>query len=219
MAMPGDDDDNDDEKATVRCLDVARYIVAATVTVLVAAVIVCAATGALRPPDAAIWVVGGSVWVSRNDSTKPFNASLYGDKLTFAYAIRAQNPSGSVRIDFTDVLAKIRAKNSSGDENGILVFRQPDLTLPPQKTVDTTLRLTTSVKFPFQEEYFKALGDGRDIDAWLEFNATRIVENYPGHNMTAEAVAYNCSPVVVAGRVDDDGMYNGLTAQLDALCT
>lgn len=214
----GDDDGDGDEKRTTafRCLDAGRYVVAAAVTVLIFAVIVYAVTVVLRPGDLALWIVGGSISVERNGGdTFPSAYDVGGNNgtLPFRFTVRAVNPSGRLRIYFTNITVTLRGRNSSSAMNPFLKLFLPDIAVAQLSTVDSNVQAIGKVTRASQEYYFKALAnDSSIVDASLKLNGTRIVENYSGHNMTGERAVYYCSRLAVGS--DDDG-----TAAVDTPCT
>lgn len=222
MAAEDRDDDMDStEKSTFRCLDAARWVVAAAVMVVIVAVTAYAIKTVLRPGDLSIWVDGGSVAVERTDKSnlkKPFNASIGGDNLTFTYTIRAVNPSGRIRIYFTGIKARLRGRNSSASTNTppdtFLLTNVPDMGVAPQSTMDAKLQGPDYMTLEAQKYYFEKLANGSSIEqAWLKLNGTRTVEIYSGHNLTAEQAIYYCLPLTVGGDQDV------LSSTADALCT
>ncbi|KQK19836.1 uncharacterized protein LOC100841492 isoform X2 [Brachypodium distachyon] len=205
----GDDDVDATEKSTFRCLDAARWVVAAAVMVVIVAVTAYAFKVVFRPGTLSLSIVGGSVAVERihgSNSSSSSNASSSSQNLTFTYSLHAMNPSGRIRIYYTNIRAKLKAINSTKDDNSFLFLRLPDVALAPQSAVDTFLKMTTAAKAPFQEEYFRELRNGTSIGkAWIELNGTLVVENFSGHNMTpVTSTLYYCWPIVVLGGDEDD---------------
>lgn len=214
----GDDDVDATEKSTFRCLDAARWVVAAAVMVVIVAVTAYAFKVVFRPGTLSLSIVGGSVAVERIHSS---NSSSSSQNLTFTYSLHAMNPSGRIRIYYTNIRAKLKAINSTKDDNSFLVLVLPDVALAPQSAVDTFLKMTTAARAPFQEEYFRKLGNGTSIDkAWIELNGTLVVENFSGHNMTPVAsTLYYCWPIVVLGGDEDDDSGGTAGSVSNAPCT
>ncbi|CAM0870269.1 unnamed protein product [Alopecurus aequalis] len=205
MAPAAEDALDGDEKSVFRCLDGARFVVAAVVTVLIVAVIVYAITVMLRPADLYLGVVGGSVSVSSGggELRRPFNANISGDTLTFSFTVRAFNPSGRVTIYYRDITAMLMSNLSS---DSFLALILPKVTLEPQAMVDTNIRINTSVLVQDQAYYFELLANGNSLDdAMIVLNGTRYEEVYSGHftNYKVSAVYY-CSPIAIGGDKDDD---------------
>ncbi|XP_037456699.1 uncharacterized protein LOC119327697 [Triticum dicoccoides] len=220
MAPAADDVlDGGNEKSIFRCLDAARYVVAAAVSVLIMAVIVYAITVVLRPADLYIGVLQGSVSVSvsggDNLRRPPFNASIGRGNLTFSFTVRAINPSGRVSIYYTDVEAKIKSNMSSASST-LLRLRLPDVSLGPKSSIDSNILMNTFALVKKQVYYFNMLANGSSIDdAMIAVEGTRTVEVYSGRNVTDHVrVFYFCSPIVVGGDKDDDS-----EAAVDVQCT
>uniref|UniRef100_A0A452XQT4 Uncharacterized protein n=1 Tax=Aegilops tauschii subsp. strangulata TaxID=200361 RepID=A0A452XQT4_AEGTS len=163
-------------KSAFRCLDVARYVVAAAVSMLMVTVLVC------------------------------------------AVKVVAVNPSGRVRIYYTNPIARLRGRNSSSVMKTMLALRLPDVSVEHQSTVDINVLMNTFVLVPGQRFYFEALanGSGSSIaDAFMKVNGTRIVQNiFTGQNLTSEQAFYYCSPIVF-----DEGEYYSSAAAVNVPCT
>ena len=80
------------EKSKFRWLDAARYAVAAAVTVLIMVVIVNAVKVVLRPDSLQLSVDKGSIFTAQ-----------YPPQLIMELKLRAQNPSGRVRMYYVGV--------------------------------------------------------------------------------------------------------------------
>uniref|UniRef100_A0A452XQU3 Late embryogenesis abundant protein LEA-2 subgroup domain-containing protein n=1 Tax=Aegilops tauschii subsp. strangulata TaxID=200361 RepID=A0A452XQU3_AEGTS len=207
------------KKSAFRCLDVARYVVAAAVSMLMVTVLVCAVKVVHRPHDLTLWIIGGSVSAERaGDLNGPFNANIRGDNLTFTFTLQAVNPSGRVRIYYTNPIARLRGRNSSSVMKTMLALRLPDVSVEHQSTVDINVLMNTFVLVPGQRFYFEALanGSGSSIaDAFMKVNGTRIVQNiFTGQNLTSEQAFYYCSPIVF-----DEGEYYSSAAAVNVPCT
>jgi len=81
-----------EEKSKFRWLDAARYAVAAAVTVLIMVVIVNAVKVVLRPDSLQLSVDKGSIFTAQ-----------YPPQLIMELKLRAQNPSGRVRMYYVGV--------------------------------------------------------------------------------------------------------------------
>ena len=90
------DGDDDGKTSAFRCLDAARYTVAAVVTVLIIAVVVTSLKVVLRPESLRLSVVDGVVY------STPLPAS---EAVTLQLNLRAENPSGRARMYFLNVTA------------------------------------------------------------------------------------------------------------------
>ena len=90
------DGDDDGKTSAFRCLDAARYTVAAVVTVLIVAVVVTSLKVVLRPQSLRLSVVDGAVY------STPHPAS---EAVTLQLNLRAENPSGRARMYFLNVTA------------------------------------------------------------------------------------------------------------------
>lgn len=219
MAPAADDAlDGGDEKSIFRCLDAARYLVAAAVTVLIVAVIVYAITVVLRPAELYVGVIGGSVSVSVVGGDKlssgQFRAIVHGGNLTFSLTVRAINRSGRVTIYYTGIVAKLKSNMSS---DAFLTLNLSPMSLGPQSSVDVTVLMNTFMIVPEQGYYFKLLANGTSIDdAMIVLNGTRTVEIYSGHIKSKETVVYYCSPIAIGGGEDKDA---DSTAAVDVQCT
>ncbi|XBI76478.1 hypothetical protein VPH35_069710 [Triticum aestivum] len=208
--------DGGDEKSIFRCLDAARYVVAAAVTVLIVTVIVYAITVVLRPAELYLGVVGGSVSVSVSvvGGDKPFRAVVNGDNLTFSLTVRAINPSGRVTIYYTGIVAKLKSNMSS---DSFLTLNLPRVALGPQSSVDITVAISTFMIVPEQGYYFKLLANGTSLDdAMILLTGTRTVEIYSSKYKPKETVVYYCSPIAIGGGEDKD---DDSTAAVDVRCT
>ncbi|XP_037424925.1 uncharacterized protein LOC119289818 [Triticum dicoccoides] len=219
--------DGGDEKSIFRCLDAARYVVAAAVTVLIVTVIVYAITVVLRPAELYLGVVGGSVSVSVSvvggsvsvsvsvvGGDKPFRAVVNGDNLTFSLTVRAINPSGRVTIYYTGIVAKLKSNMSS---DSFLTLNLPRVALGPQSSVDITVAISTFMIVPEQGYYFKLLANGSSLDdAMIVLTGTRTVEIYSSKYKPKETVVYYCSPIAIGDGEDKDG---DSTAAVDVRCT
>ncbi|KAI4986928.1 hypothetical protein ZWY2020_019558 [Hordeum vulgare] len=207
------------KKSAFRCLDAARYVVAAAVTVLMVTVIVYAVKVVHRPDELSLWIVGGSVSVQRSSNlARPFNASVGGDSLKFTYTMRAVNPSSHVYIYYTNLVAYLRGRNSSSEMNGFLGLRLQNLAVEQQSTMDMNLMITTPMLVPLQGFYFQELANGGSIaDVSLKLNGTRVARNIlTGHITTSEQAVYYCTPITFrAGKDDDDDD----EARVDVPCT
>ncbi|KAI4973013.1 hypothetical protein ZWY2020_010444 [Hordeum vulgare] len=206
MAPAKDDAADGEEKPVFRCLDAARYVVAAVVTVLIVTVIVYAITVVFRPATS-ISVSSGSVSVSTSGGERlrrPFNASVHGDNLTFSFTVRAFNPSGRVSIYYRAITAMLKSNLSSSP---FLYLTLPDMALGPQVMVDTNLLMNTFVKVTDQAYYFNLLGNGSSIDdALIVLNGSRFDEVNSGHYTNVkEPDVYYCSHITVGGDKEDDG--------------
>ncbi|KAF7076754.1 hypothetical protein CFC21_081366 [Triticum aestivum] len=195
------------KKSVFRCIAVLRTVVAATMTVLMAVVIMFAVGEIHRPKGLTLWIVGGSVSVRRSGNlTEPFNPSIVGHNLTFSYIVRAVNPSSSIRIFYTDVRAHLLGRNSSSTMKSFLTMTIfPSMDVEHQSTLETIVEKTTHMELPHvQRFYFETLANGSSIaGGLLNIIGTRIVQNvYTGRNMTGIRAVYYCTPITIGGGED-----------------
>jgi len=132
------DGDDDGKTSAFRCLDAARYTVAAVVTVLIIAVVVTSLKVVLRPESLRLSVVDGVVY------STPLPAS---EAVTLQLNLRAENPSGRARMYFLNVTAYLfdgatPASTPTPDEDCIIFFNPTDGAVRQEMAVD----LMTSVE-------------------------------------------------------------------------
>lgn len=175
-----------DEKPKFRCLDAGRYAVAFTVAVIVVVVIVHAVVTVLRPGELVVRLDGGHVSVSK----------VSPDILGFTFQIGVFNPSGRVRIYFTNILANISRSLTVAE---FLAAPVDDFAVGQQDSADVAKTTTGSSVYMLPAD-FKQLYHGGSIDnAVMKLRGYRIVETYAGHNDTPKPVLYYCTSITVGG--------------------
>lgn len=193
MAVGGDD-----EKPKFRCLDAGRYAVALAVAVIVVVVIVHAVATVLRPADLIVRLDEGYVSVKNVSNTR----------LSFTFTLWARNPSGRVRIYFTDNLANISRPSSSSsssleeDDDEFFVCKVDNFMVAQQDAM--VVSVTSSPAHLSPDVLNKLSGGGSIGNALLKFSGSRIVENYAGQNDTAKRVVYYCPAITVGGEDPED---------------
>ncbi|KAL6861614.1 hypothetical protein ACP4OV_017314 [Aristida adscensionis] len=194
MALTTADGDAAGEKSTFRCLDAARYAVAAVVTVFIVAVVGNAIRVVLRP-DTLRLAAGGAV------SSTPDPAS---HAVLLSLTLRTDNPSDRVRMYFVNLSAYLFDSNTTaatanpGDDS-FIVFPLPDLVVRQQvsTSVDSSvLGQNENMNPPF----FDMLYAERETIAGvtLRVDGDLVTEVRSGINRTRQR-SYYCWPLVVVG--------------------
>jgi hypothetical protein len=210
------DGDDDGKTSAFRCLDAARYTLAAVVTVLIVAVVVTSLKVVLRPESLRLSVVDGAVY------STPQPAS---EAVTLQLNLRAENPSGRARMYFLNVTAYLfdgatPASTPKPDEDCIIFFNPTDEAVRQEMAVD----LMTSVEATndpgvMNQTYFELLyakgGGGVIGDMTLRVDGTLVTEVSSGFNMTRLQVTYYCRPLLVGGSKGGEAT----TGRKDVLCT
>ncbi|KAJ1257675.1 hypothetical protein BS78_10G013800 [Paspalum vaginatum] len=193
----GDGGGTGKHQPTFWCLNVARYTVAAVVTVLIFLVVVVAIKFVLRPDSLHLSVVGGSV----HSTPQPRKKAV-----TLALNIRAENPSGRARMYLLNITAYLfgnatQASTPTPNEDCIILFKPVDEAVRQQTAVDSM----TSVEVPddpgvMDTSYFDALytKGGAISDAMLRVEGSLITEVTSRINRT-RPVTYYCGPLLVGG--------------------
>uniref|UniRef100_A0A0A9EC90 Late embryogenesis abundant protein LEA-2 subgroup domain-containing protein n=1 Tax=Arundo donax TaxID=35708 RepID=A0A0A9EC90_ARUDO len=200
--MMVDGDAGGDEKSTFRWLDAVRYAVAAVVTVLIVAVIANAIKVVLRPDSLSLSVTGGFVFAR----PRPAPTKV----VTLGVNLRAQNPSGRVRMYYVDIDVYLFDGNTSAsastdpEDDSITYFRQPeDIAVAQLEAVDSILQVeATNETMP---ESFELLYNGGGMsDVTLRLDGRLVTEVTSGINRTGRPTTYYCGPLVVGGGDTDD---------------
>jgi hypothetical protein len=211
------DGDNDGKTSAFRCLDAARYTVAAVVTVLIVAVVVTSLKVVLRPESLRLSVVDGAVY----STPHPANEAV-----TLQLNLRAENPSGRARMYFLNVTAYLfdsatPATTPKPDEDCIIFFNPIDEAVRQEMAVD----LMTSVEATndpgvMNQTYFELLyntkgGGGVIGDMTLRVDGSLVTEVSSGFNMTRLQVTYYCRPLLVGGSKGGEASMG----RKDVICT
>lgn len=188
----------DDEKLPARfgCLAAARWMVASAVTVAIVVVISYSAVAVLKTGDLTLKVVGGHVSVYQNTSSP--------DKVHFSFNVRAINPSGRIRIYYYGITGRF----NSSDTRTFIRFALPvPIVLEAQSSVDTIVTITALLNYTIPIPFFELLSRGDTIvNGMVILNGTRVVENYSGHNKSAEPnTIYYCPPLSFGFTNPEDG--------------
>lgn len=189
MAVGGDD-----ERPKFRCLDAGRYAVALTVAVIVVVAIVHAVSTVLRPGDLTISLDRGYVSV-KNVSKKVLPHALF-----FTFTLRASNPSGRVRIYFTNILANI--SRSSLTVEDFFICKVDGFVVGQQDAGIVSVIAPSTGMLP--DDFNQLSGGGSIGNAILKLSGNRTVETYEGHNDTAKQVIYYCPSITVGGEDPED---------------
>lgn len=200
------------KSTTFRWLDAARYAVATVVTVLIGVVIVHAIKVVLRPESLRLWVVQGSVY------TTPAST----EKVTLSLNLRAENPSGRVRMYFFNITAylfnnRTLETTTKPEEDCIILFYPANIAVAQQVSVDTITQVEgTSDPSVMDQFYFNKLYTERGIirDAAIRVDGTLVTEVRSGFNKTRTGTTYYCWPLVIGGSPGDNKASNG-----DLRCT
>lgn len=183
----------DDEKPKFRCLAAGRYAVAITVAVIVVVVIVHAVVTVLRPGDLTISLDEGYVSVKNVSKVSPAT-------LCFTFTFRASNPSGRVRIYFTDILANISRSSLAVED--FFVCTVDDFVVGQQDASVVAVN-APSEDMP-RDDFNQLFGGGSIGNAILKLSGNRTDETYAGHNDT-KRVVYYCPSITVGGEDPEDG--------------
>ena len=199
------DGEEGSEKSKFRWLDAARYAVAAAVTVLIMAVIVNAVKVVLRPDSLQLSVDKGSISTTTTQSPSP----QLEQALVMELKLRAQNPSGRVRMYYVGVIGYLFDNTTSASVSSdpmydcIAYLQLKDMAVVQQEAVDNSLRLTVKRK-QMDPSYFDKLYNGSRIsDMTLRLDGDLITEVTSELNKTRRTTYY-CEELLVDGKGDDE---------------
>ncbi|KAJ1257680.1 hypothetical protein BS78_10G015700 [Paspalum vaginatum] len=202
------------QRGSFRCLDAARYTVAAVVTVLIVTVIVIAMKLLLRPESLRLSVVGGAVYTTRRPAADQ-------KAVTLALNLRAENPSGRARVYLLNVTAYLfdnatQASTPTPEDDSFTFFTLVDEAVRQQLAVDavTSVDATEDSMDPAHLDALCAEGGGVIADAALRVDGSVVTEVRSGVNLTRLAT-YFCWPLLVGGKQQGGGD----TRNDDVLCT
>ncbi|OEL23039.1 hypothetical protein BAE44_0015942 [Dichanthelium oligosanthes] len=200
--MTADGGEGDGEKSRFRCLDAARYVFAAAVTVLIMVVVVNAIKVVLRPESLQLSVAGGSLSTAQ---LKPPPEEVLGVELN----LRAQNPSGRSRMYYLNIRAYLFDKNTSASASSkpeyesIITFIPSDIAVVQQEAVDSLVSMKLK-KRQVDPSYFGMLYNGsRFSDMTLRLDGDLITEVTSEFNKT-RPTSYYCEQLLVGGKNSDD---------------
>ncbi|KAJ1257682.1 hypothetical protein BS78_10G014500 [Paspalum vaginatum] len=208
MAAAADEYGGDSDKSRFRWLDAARYAVAAAVTVLILAVIVTAIKVLLRLDSLQISVDKGSIITIPMSPPEPEAA------LAFELQLRAQNPSGRVRMYYTNITAYLfdnrtsasasaSASTNPGDDS-VLYFKPKDIAVLQHEALDCSLHTNPAKKKMMDTFYFGMLYNGsRFSDMTLRLDGNLVTEVTSQLNKT-RPTTYYCEQLLVGGNPNDD---------------
>lgn len=200
------------EKSKFRWLDAARYAVAAAVTVLIMAVIVNAVKVVLRPDSLHLSVDKASIFTQ------------YPPKLELALVmelkLRAQNPSGRVRMYYVGVTGYLFDNTTSASASSdpmydsIAYLPLKDMAVVQLEALDSSLRLTVTRKKQMDSAYFDKLYNGSHIsDMTLRLDGDLLTEVTSELNKTRRTTYY-CEELLVGGNGGDEAF----KYRQDAIC-
>jgi hypothetical protein len=208
------DGEGGSEKSKFRWLDAARYAVAAAVTVLIMAVIVNAVKVVLRTDSLQLSVDKGCI-----STTTQSPAPQMEQALVMELKLRAQNPSGRVRMYYVGVIGYLFENMTSAsaslkpDYDCIAYLPLKDMAVVQQEALDNSLRLTVRRK-QMDPSYFDKLYNGSRIsDMTLRLDGDLITEVTSELNMTRRTTYY-CEELLVGGNGDDEAF----KYRQDAIC-
>ncbi|TKW19333.1 hypothetical protein SEVIR_4G013400v4 [Setaria viridis] len=199
----------DGEKSGFRWLDLARYAVAAVVTVVIIAVVVHAIQVVFRPDSLTLSVLGGSV--STNSLPPATDPSL-----SFSYTLRARNPSGRVRMYYFNINtflfnSSTPATTPEPMADCLVSFQLPDMSVMQMRFTDSLIQRTVQRNpndiMPFAFDALHKTG-GSIKDVTMLVNGTLVTEIRFGFNTTPRVVKYYCRQLVV-------GLYDVATMKTD----
>ncbi|KAL6861618.1 hypothetical protein ACP4OV_017318 [Aristida adscensionis] len=198
------------KKSAFRCLDAARYAVAAVVTVVIVGVIVKAIWVVFRAESLELTVVGGSV------SAAPAAAPPAPPAVAIGLSLRAQNPSGRVRMYYLSITGYLFDGNTSAatanpDDDSIALFRLKDVAATQQEAVDADVHLRVDGRSMTGEYLALLYGGGRMSEVTLRLDGRLVNEVRSGFNKSSLATYY-CEQLVVGGSPGEE------EARPDVIC-
>ncbi|XP_066374305.1 uncharacterized protein [Miscanthus floridulus] len=198
-----------EEKSKFRWLDAARYAVAAAVTVLIMAVIVNAVKVVLRPDSLQLSVDKGSIFTEQ-----------YPPQLTMELKLRAQNPSGRVRMYYVGVTGYLFDNTTSASASldpgydSVVIFKPKDMAVVQQEALDCGLVMKVVREKQMDPSHFDVLYNGSSFsDMTLRLDGDLITEVTSELNMTRRTTYY-CEELLVGGNGDDEAF----KYRQDAIC-
>jgi hypothetical protein len=207
--------DGGDEKSRFRWLDAVRYTVAAAVTVLIMAVIVNAIKVVLRPESLQLFVSRGSI------SAEQFKAAPPPEpKLVVGLNLRAQNPSGRVRMYYLGISAYLFENTSAAASSldpgydCIVTFPPNDIAVVQQEAVESMVTMKMD-KGQMDPSYFDKLynNGSRFSGMTLRLDGDLITELTSELNKTSRTTYY-CEELFFGGSSDDEDLKN----RQDVIC-
>lgn len=206
-----------EEPGSFRWRDLARYAVAAVVTLVIIAVVVKAIKVVFRPDSLRLSILGGSVYTtpllsSPSPSPSPQASSRAAEpSLSFSFNLRAENPSGRVRMYYLDIIAYLfnsstPATTPTPMAECLVPFNIKDTLVKQTLYVDIIKQVTVQrdpeaiMLFAFDALY-KTGGTIKDVT--MRVDGTLVTEIRSGFNTTPQLVSYYCRQLVV-GPYDDD---------------
>ena len=197
------------EKSKFRWLDAARYAVAAAVTVLIMAVIVNAVKVVLRPDSLQLSVDKGSIFTAQ-----------YPPQLTMELKLRAQNPSGRVRMYYVGVTGYLFDNTTSASASldpgydSVVIFKPKDMAVVQQEALDCSLGMKVVREKQMDPSHFDVLYNGSSFsDMTLRLDGDLITEVTSELNMTRRTTYY-CEELLVGGNGDNEAF----KYRQDAIC-
>ena len=197
------------EKSKFRWLDAARYAVAAAVTVLIMAVIVNAVKVVLRPDSLQLSVDKGSIFTAQ-----------YPPQLIMELKLRAQNPSGRVRMYYVGVTGYLFDNTTSASASldpgydSVVIFKPKDMAVVQQEALDCSLCMKVVREKQMDPSHFDVLYNGSSFsDMTLRLDGDLITEVTSELNMTRRTTYY-CEELLVGGNGDDEAF----KYRQDAIC-
>jgi len=198
-----------EEKSKFRWLDAARYAVAAAVTVLIMAVIVNAVKVVLRPDSLQLSVDKGSIFTAQ-----------YPPQLTMELKLRAQNPSGRVRMYYVGVTGYLFDNTTSASASldpgydSVVIFKPKDMAVVQQEALDCSLGMKVVREKQMDPSHFDVLYNGSSFsDMTLRLDGDLITEVTSELNMTRRTTYY-CEELLVGGNGDNEAF----KYRQDAIC-
>jgi len=198
-----------EEKSKFRWLDAARYAVAAAVTVLIMVVIVNAVKVVLRPDSLQLSVDKGSIFTAQ-----------YPPQLTMELKLRAQNPSGRVRMYYVGVTGYLFDNTTSASASldpaydSVVIFKPKDMAVVQQEALDCSLGMKVVREKQMDPSHFDVLYNGSSFsDMTLRLDGDLITEVTSELNMTRRTTYY-CEELLVGGNGDDEAF----KYRQDAIC-
>ncbi|CAD6337967.1 unnamed protein product [Miscanthus lutarioriparius] len=194
------------EKSKFRWLDAARYAVAAAVTVLIMAVIVNAVKVVLRPDSLQLSVDKGSIFTAQ-----------YPPQLIMELKLRAQNPSGRVRMYYVGVTGYLFDNTTSASASldpgydSVVIFKPKDMAVVQQEALDCSLGMKVVREKQMDPSHFDVLYNGSSFsDMTLRLDGDLITEVTSELNMTRRTTYY-CEELLVGGNGDDEAFNDPAT--------
>ncbi|CAL5045402.1 unnamed protein product [Urochloa decumbens] len=190
------------KSASFRWLDAARYAVAAVMTVLIIAVIAKAIKVVLRPDSLYLFVMGGSMSSTTDVTTATVALDLQ---------LRGQNPSGRVRMYYTNVSAYLFDNSTSAwtkDDPGVscmALVELHDITVPQQQTEDAFLHWVVD-NVSMASNYFDILYKNGSInDVTLRLDGLLFTEFRANRSCQT---SYFCGPLLIGGGPGNEAFLN-----------